>query len=296
MASDINPNNIDGAYPVAGIDNDSQGFRTNFTNTSTNFSLAAAEITDLQAKAVLKAALDGGDPVDNDMTGTVLKSATLIDTRETVYAHGEVSGNINIDHQNGQYQTLSTAGAGGAIVVTPANFPAATFGHVRVEMVIDDVADTVTLASSVTLGLDHIRGLVGLVITFEAAGTYTFDFTSYDNTDWTLIDITQRASREPLTINVQTENYEGVLTDANIMISMDNGSARTITIPANASVAYAIGTQLHFMGLGAGTVTIGITSDTLNSAGALLDLNGQFAVATALKVTATTWTLSGNLA
>ena len=37
MASSINPSNIDGTYPVAGQDNDSQGFRDNFTNVKTNF-------------------------------------------------------------------------------------------------------------------------------------------------------------------------------------------------------------------------------------------------------------------
>jgi hypothetical protein len=46
MASQINPNDIDGAYPVAGQDNNSQGFRDNFTNTKTNFTYAANEITD----------------------------------------------------------------------------------------------------------------------------------------------------------------------------------------------------------------------------------------------------------
>ena len=40
MSSNINPNNIDTAYPVAGQDNDSQGFRDNFTNIKTNFSSA----------------------------------------------------------------------------------------------------------------------------------------------------------------------------------------------------------------------------------------------------------------
>ena len=40
MASNIVPGNIDGEFPVAGIDNDSQGFRDNFTNTSTNFTEA----------------------------------------------------------------------------------------------------------------------------------------------------------------------------------------------------------------------------------------------------------------
>ena len=36
MASNINANNIDGTFPIAGQDNDSQGFRDNFTNVKTN--------------------------------------------------------------------------------------------------------------------------------------------------------------------------------------------------------------------------------------------------------------------
>ena len=48
MSSNINPNNIDREFPVAGQDNDSQGFRDNFTSIKNNFSFAAAEITDLQ--------------------------------------------------------------------------------------------------------------------------------------------------------------------------------------------------------------------------------------------------------
>ena len=57
MTSQINPNNIDGTYPVAGQDNDSQGFRDNFTNLRNNLTFAKAEIEDLQNKAVLKSAL-----------------------------------------------------------------------------------------------------------------------------------------------------------------------------------------------------------------------------------------------
>jgi cytoskeletal protein CcmA (bactofilin family) len=48
MSSNINPNNINGNFPVAGQDNDSQGFRDNFTNILNNFSFASSEITDLQ--------------------------------------------------------------------------------------------------------------------------------------------------------------------------------------------------------------------------------------------------------
>jgi hypothetical protein len=50
MASNINPNNIDITYPIAGQDNDTQGFRTNFTNIRNNFNVASSEITAAQAK------------------------------------------------------------------------------------------------------------------------------------------------------------------------------------------------------------------------------------------------------
>lgn len=61
----INPNNINGGFPVFGQDNPTQGFRDNFTNIKNNLNFAKAEIEDLQAKAVLKSALVG-DVLNND--------------------------------------------------------------------------------------------------------------------------------------------------------------------------------------------------------------------------------------
>lgn len=46
--SSINPNNINILYPIAGQDNDTQGFRDNFRNIKNNLSTAATEITTLQ--------------------------------------------------------------------------------------------------------------------------------------------------------------------------------------------------------------------------------------------------------
>lgn len=77
MTSAINPQNIDGAYPVAGQDNDSQGFRDNFTNIKNNFTYAAQEITDLQSKAVLVAPLTGSVTTNNNMNGTILQNMQL---------------------------------------------------------------------------------------------------------------------------------------------------------------------------------------------------------------------------
>lgn len=51
MASNIVDTTIDETYPVAGVDNDSQGFRDNFNIIKSNFVAAKAEITELQSNA-----------------------------------------------------------------------------------------------------------------------------------------------------------------------------------------------------------------------------------------------------
>ena len=179
MTSAINPNNIDGAYPVAGQDNNSQGFRDNFTNTATNFQYAADEISDLQAKAVLKSALTG-TTLDNDMGGSVLSNAKLQDMSETAVALGTVSGSTTINYALGSFQTLTT---NGAVTLAFSNFPAASAaaaGTVRVQVTVANVIHTLVLPSAVTV---NARGIQGLntstgVISFAATGVYTFQFTT----------------------------------------------------------------------------------------------------------------------
>ena len=177
MTSAINPNNIDGAYPVAGQDNNSQGFRDNFTNTATNFQYAADEISDLQAKAVLKSALVG-TTLDNNMGGSVLSNAQLQDMSETVVALGTVAGSTTINYALGSVQTLTT---NGAVTLAFNNFPpAATAGTVRVVVTVANVIHTLILPAAVTV---NARGIQGLntstgVISFAATGVYTFEFTT----------------------------------------------------------------------------------------------------------------------
>ena len=100
--------------------------------------------------------------------------------------------------------------------------------------------------------------------------------------------------------NIQSGvNYTTVLGDSGFQILHPSAdvTARTYTIPANASVAYPIGTELTFVNQnGAGTLTIAITTDTMRLAGAgttgsrTLAANG---IAVALKITATEWIING---
>jgi hypothetical protein len=79
------------------------------------------------------------------------------------------------------------------------------------------------------------------------------------------------------------------------LVTCDNGSAITFTIPTNASVAFGIGTQINIMQLGAGQVTIAGAGVTLNSSGSKLKTKDQYSVATCAKIATDTWVVVGNL-
>jgi len=100
-----------------------------------------------------------------------------------------------------------------------------------------------------------------------------------------------------IAINAQTgATYTAVLTDDGKLVTMSNASANTITIPPNSGVAFGIGTQINIAQLGAGATTIVAGSGvTLNSDGAKLKLNAQYAVATCVKTDTNTWFVVGNL-
>jgi len=178
MASNINANNIDGAFPVAGQDNDSQGFRDNFTNAKNNFSYAKSEIEDLQSKVLLKTALSG-DILSNALNDTVLSGAQVLDFSETRVALGTTSGTVTLDHTLGHYQTVTT---NGNVTLAFSNLPpAGQLGRIRLAITTDSSSRTLTLPAAVSQGLTSLQGRSGQVITFPAGtNTYTYEFTTDD--------------------------------------------------------------------------------------------------------------------
>ena len=175
MTSNINPNNIDTTYPVAGQDNDSQGFRDNFTNLKNNFTEAQTELNDLQSKVVVKSALTG-TTIDNDFAGSVMKAAETRDIRETVVAQGTTSGTVTINYASGPYHTITSSGN---ITLAFSGLPATSkHGKIRLAVTVANVAHTLTLPSAVSQGTSGIQGISGQVITFATAGTYIFEFST----------------------------------------------------------------------------------------------------------------------
>jgi len=102
----------------------------------------------------------------------------------------------------------------------------------------------------------------------------------------------------PLAINAQTgTTYTFVLADAGKMVTSSNGSAQTLTVPPNSSVAYATGTQIIVQAIGSGTATLAEGSGvTINSKDSNKDIDGQYAAATLIKTATDAWSLIGALA
>jgi hypothetical protein len=187
MTSAINPNNIDGSYPVAGQDNNSQGFRDNFTNIKVNFQDAASEITDLQNKALLKAALTG-TTLDNNMNDNLIYAAKIQDFSASKVTVSSTSGSISINYASGHYQAITTSGS---ISLSFINFPAlGSYGYIKLQINITNVSHTVTLPGAVTLGTSGLQGYSAGTITFSSTGTYEFAFGTYDGgTTITIFDL-----------------------------------------------------------------------------------------------------------
>jgi hypothetical protein len=87
------------------------------------------------------------------------------------------------------------------------------------------------------------------------------------------------------------------LTDNGGYVRTTSGSAVTITVPLNSSVAFPTGAEIVVFQDGAGLVTFAATGGvTIKSKDSNLSLGGQYSAATLKKVATDTWDLIGDLA
>ena len=253
MASRIVPTNIDGTFPVAGQDNSSQGFRDNFTNTKNNFTFARNEISDLQSKALLTAALDGST-LNNDMAGTQLIRPQLKAWTQALVDLGSISGTATVSFSVGNFQKITAAGAVTlALSGWPAVGTAGGYGSVRVWIVISDyTTQTLTLPASVNIGVNDISGYASSTsaITFDANGNYIFDFSSIDGGSTYFIADPMR-NRSTLRGNTSVTGNLTVV-DATVTsrssVVITGDSAGNILLPQNNGVMLHITGQTGYPG------------------------------------------------
>ena len=264
--SNINPQNIDGTYPIAGQDNNSQGFRDNFTNTINNFTFAAAELNDLQQNALLKAPLGSvgqtGTPT-NDMNYAFLTHAQLKGTVETKNDIGPISSsnNFEVDWETGHFQTVSITTTAG---MTFANWPSSTsvWSRLRLQITATTLSN-LTISGTYIENLQNIQGASGNVLTLNT-GVYQFDFSSLDAGAHVWIEDALR------NYGVST-GIEQVNPTANVAVTAKIGTDRLLLTPTGTIVSFGANVTLP------NTVTDGtLISISSNVAIAQLAVYGQW--------------------
>ena len=105
----------------------------------------------------------------------------------------------------------------------------------------------------------------------------------------------------PVQFNAQTANYTAVASDTAKVITMSVAGANTFSIPTNASVPFAIGTQITVIQIGAGQTTIqavssGTTTIVSNGATAAQPRTRvQYSSATCIKSGTDSWYVIGDI-
>lgn len=197
MTSQINPNDINGAYPVAGQDNNSQGFRDNFTNIKTNFQYAADEITTLQNSAVLSTNLGNSTPVVNNLQTSTLSNGFLTNMYANLVNLGTITS-ATANFALGSFQTFTT---NGNTAIAFSNFPATgSVATMIVQANIANSAHAVTFSTLSANGWQNANGIPGasvantaLTVQFADTGIYNFTFTTADSGSTISVDQTNES-------------------------------------------------------------------------------------------------------
>ena len=233
MTSQINPATIDGNYPIAGVPNNTQGMRDNFTAIKTNFEYAETEIDELQSKAVLKAALTG-TVLDNNMANNLISNARIQGFSGTLVQIANTTGAITVDCSAAHYQTI-TMGGNISISFTTATWPAAgSVGIVRLQITVDTASRTMTLPAQVSLGTTGIQGYSANVITFAAAGVYEFGFLTYDQgTTITLFDYNRPLNYYTDSVTIAASTASTTTTTGALIVSGGTGIAGNVNAAGN---------------------------------------------------------------
>lgn len=145
--SQINSTIINENFPLAGVDNDTQVFRDNFSAIKNNFAFAKTEIEALDTRTtglILTATSDGIG--GSDFGGRTVRNALFSNNSEKAFFGGSsVSGPTEISFTNGTYQYLSLSGNA---TFSFTGFPTNGYARIRLEIAADGVARTITLSTS----------------------------------------------------------------------------------------------------------------------------------------------------
>jgi len=213
------------------------------------------------------------------------------------------TGKVKIGNGSTAWNSLGYQGAGDIEGVTAGTglSGGGTSGTVTVSI---DTAVTADLTTAQTLTNKTLTTPV--ISSISNSGTVTLPTGSVTLASLTGTEtFTNKTLTDPkinLAFDAETASYTAVLANNSQVVTMDNGSANTFSIPTNASVAFPIGTQINVLQIGAGQTTIqAVTSGTttIQSTGATAaapKLRARYSAATCVKAGTDLWYVFGDIA
>ena len=164
-----------------------------------------------------------------------------------------------------------------------------------------DIASAAPAPSTVSATeLGYLDGVTSAIQTQITAKQNSSTAVTLTGTE-TLTNKTLTDAKVNLAFDAETASYTAVLANNSQVVTMDNASANTFSIPTNASVAFPIGTQINVLQIGAGQTTIqAVTSGTttIQSTGATAaapKLRARYSAATCLKAGTDLWYVFGDI-
>jgi len=197
MSSQINPSAINATFPVPGVAQSSQGFRTNFLATQNGLAEAVVELNDIMNKAIVSAPLlYGANSSINNFGGMQNSNLSLFD-------YGLVVSNITVSSSN-SVPTLNfsntavanisiTAGSPTVQTINISNFPGLGYSEIKLKVQSTTVPHYLNFASVVPGGSINtpdarIAGYNSATANFTISymKPYLLTLGSTDGLNWTL--------------------------------------------------------------------------------------------------------------
>lgn len=178
-------------------------------------------------------------------------------------------------YSSGQFYHPSVAGAGGQLIL---------IGKIT-------LVGTATITAQMTSSAGASTSAIKAALTANGAGNNASQIVAIR------VDGQAQVAGRYSSVNTQTGNtYTPVLSDENSLVTLTNATAITVTLPANADLAFPIGGRIDFAQYGAGQVTFIAGSGATVNSNPTAKLRGQYTAGTAIKVAVDSWFLVGDLA
>jgi len=176
--SNINTSRINELFPIAGQNNDSQGFRDNFSNIKVALGNAKLEINSLQNRSVVLGPI-GNETVTNDFNYTLATRPQLKSPSYTFKDLGLKQGTVGVVYTDGSVQKITVVNN---IELDFTGFPpTGQYGSLIIWFSVANSSHRVQLPVRMAYGIKGNQQVVNNQLIFPDTGDFLVEFASSDN-------------------------------------------------------------------------------------------------------------------